>query len=83
MSSTIQIPTGERTSLEQQVLTPAAIEFLQQLHRRFESNSARRCCRRDASVRSTSIVASNLISSKAHARSASVNGASLPFPPTC
>ena len=36
MSSTTQIPTGERTSLEQQVLTPAAIEFLQQLHRRFE-----------------------------------------------
>ena len=37
MSSTIQVPTGERTNLEQQVLTPAAIEFLQQLHRRFES----------------------------------------------
>ena len=36
MSSTTQVPTGQRTGLEQQVLTPAAREFLQQLHRRFE-----------------------------------------------
>ena len=36
MSSTTQVPTGERISLEQQVLTPAAVDFLCQLHRRFE-----------------------------------------------
>src|SRR6185312_13972158 len=35
MSSTTQVPTGA-TSIEQRVLTPAAAEFLRQLHRRFE-----------------------------------------------